>query len=94
MSENVLIALITLTGTMVASGLTLIGVVVTVKGQGKKQGRDIERKLEIHQAVTDAKIEELTREVRMHNDFATKIPQLKAEIEAINEKINIYHRKD
>lgn len=90
MSDNIVIALITLAGTIIASGLTLVGIIV----QGKKQGKEIERKLEIHQAVTDTKIEELTYEVRRHNDFATKIPQLKSEIEAINEKINIYHRKD
>lgn len=93
LSDNIMIALITLAGTIVASGLTLVGVIVTVKSQGKKQGADIEKKLEIHQAVTDTKIDELTYEVRRHNDFATKIPQLKSEIEAINEKINIYHRK-
>ena len=92
-SDNILIALITLAGTVITGGMTLVGVIVTVKNQGKKQGKDIEKKLEIHQAVTDTKIEELTYEVRRHNDFATKIPQLKSEIEAIHEKINIYHRK-
>lgn len=94
MSDNILIALITLAGTVITSALTLAGVIVTVRSQGKKQGKDIEKKLEIHQAVTDTKIEELTYEVRRHNDFATKIPQLKSEIEAIHEKIDIYHRKD
>ena len=90
MSDNIVIALITLAGTIIASALTLVGIIF----QGKKQGKEIERKLEIHQAVTDTKIEELTYEVRRHNDFATKIPQLQSEIEAIHEKIQIYHRKD
>lgn len=94
MSENIVVALITLAGSIVASLFTLVGVVVTVKNQGKKQSSEIEQKLEVHQAVTDTKIEELTYEVRRHNDFATKIPQMQSEIAAIHEKIEILHRKD
>lgn len=43
-------------------------------------------KLEKHQAVTDAKLEALTVEVRKHNNFATEIPVIKNDIK------NIYYR--
>lgn len=77
--------------TIIASAITgvlaLAGVVITTM-QGN---RKIERKLEIHQSVTDCKIEELTREVREHNNFARRMPVVEAQIKGINEKINILH---
>lgn len=48
---------------LVAGGLTLIGTVLTVSSGQKKT----EQKLQTAQAVTDCKIDELTREVRLHN---------------------------
>ncbi|MFQ8776828.1 MAG: hypothetical protein ACLR78_04615 [Roseburia sp.] len=54
--ESIITALIT-------GGLTLIGTVMTVSSGQKKT----DHKLEMAQAVTDCKLDELTREVRMHN---------------------------
>lgn len=39
------------------------------------------------QAVTDTKLEELTREVREHNGFAQKIPVMQEQIKVINHRI-------
>lgn len=39
------------------------------------------------QAVTDERISELTREVRMHNDFATRIPVIEEKIDVANHRI-------
>ena len=39
------------------------------------------------QAVTDTKLEELTREVREHNGFAKRIPVLEEQIKVINHRI-------
>lgn len=39
-------------------------------------------------AVTDVKIEELTREVRKHNSFAEKIPVIEEQIKAANHRID------
>jgi septation ring formation regulator EzrA len=44
------------------------------------------------QAVTDEKIENLTREVRKHNNFAEKIPVIEESIENIKEKVNYFHK--
>ncbi len=63
--------------------LALAGVIITNISSNKK----IEKKLEIAQAVTDCKIEELTREVREHNNFAHRMPVVEEQIKVINHRI-------
>ena len=63
--------------------LALIGVIITTLESNKK----IDIKLEKAQAITDCKLEELTREVRSHNNFAEKIPVLEEQIKALDKKI-------
>ena len=63
MSEAIFVALIT-------GGLSLLGVVVTCLATARKN----ENAMRISQAVTDTKIQELTREVRLHNGFAQRLP--------------------
>ena len=77
----------TIIAAAISGGLALIGVVITTMQSSRK----IERKLEIHQAVTDQKIEDLTREVREHNNFAKRMPALEQKVNGIDEKIHIYH---
>lgn len=38
-------------------------------------------------AITETKLEELTREVREHNNFARRMPVVEKEIEVINHRI-------
>ena len=47
----------------------------------------LEAKLDKAQAVTDTKIEELTREVRAHNNFAQRVPVLEEQIKVANHRI-------
>ena len=63
--------------------LTLAGVIITSASSNKK----IEKKLEIAQAVTDCKLEELTREVRQHNNFAQRVPVLEEQMRVANHRI-------
>ena len=76
MTEAVVTSLIT-------GGLSLIGVVVTCIATSRKA----ERNTAVAQAVTDTKIEELTREVRAHNNFAQRMPVVEHEIKVINHRI-------
>lgn len=76
MSEAIIVALIT-------GGLSLAGVVVTCLATAKKS----EKAQAVAQAVTDTKIEELTREVRMHNGFAQRMPVVEEQIKVINHRI-------
>ena len=76
MSESILVALIT-------GGLSLIGVVITCLATAKKN----ETAMKVSQAVTDTKIEELTREVRQHNNFAQRMPVVEEQIKVINHRL-------
>lgn len=68
---------------LVAGGLALIGTVLTVSSGQKKT----EQKLQTAQAVTDCKIDELTREVRLHNNFAQRVPVIEEQVKGINHRI-------
>ena len=45
------------------------------------------------QAVTDTKIEELTREVREHNNFARRMPVLEERVETLGKQIEKLEKK-
>ena len=57
---------------LITGGITLLGVLIS---NGKAQ------------AVTDTKLEELTREVREHNNFARRVPVVEELIKVINHRI-------
>ena len=63
--------------------LSLIGTVIAVLAANNKTNN----KLEVSLAVTDTKIEELTREVRLHNNFAQRMPVVEEQIKVINHRI-------
>lgn len=46
-----------------------------------------------NQAVTDTKIEELTREVREHNNFAKRMPVVEEQIKVVNHRIEDLEKK-
>ena len=71
-------------GAVISGCLSLIGVVVSNVLSARKQ----DAKMQIAQAVTDAKIEELTREVRLHNGFAQRMPVVEEQIKVINHRLN------
>ena len=84
MNDAILTALIT-------GGLSLIGVVITCLATARRS----ENNLRISQAVTDTKLEELTREVRQHNNFAARMPVVEEQIKVINHRLSdleTYHR--
>ena len=81
MTEAVLVALIT-------GGLSLSGVVVTCLATARKS----EKNTAVAQAVTDTKIQELTREVRLHNGFAQRLPVVEEQIKIINHRLTDLER--
>ena len=83
MSEAILVAVIT-------GGLSLAGVVITCLATASKT----EKAQAVAQAVTETKIDELTREVRAHNGFAERIPVLENKVKALEHrvgKLEVYH---
>ena len=83
MTDAILVALIT-------SGLSLLGVIITCLASQ----RQIQKNIEISQAVTKNTLDELTREVREHNNFAKRMPVVENEISHIKNEISrlqLYH---
>ena len=76
MDSNIIVAII-------MGGLSLMGVIVTNSASNRK----VEHKIETAQAVTDTKLEELTREVRTHNNFAQRVPVLEEQVKVVNHRI-------
>ena len=77
------VALIGAGATVIVGVLTLIGVIVTNKSANEKMNTDVHHHLETAQAVTDTKIDELTREVRKHNGFAERMPVIEEQMKEI-----------
>ena len=83
MSEAIAVALIT-------GGLSLVGVIATCLVTARRN----EISLKVSQAVTDTKIEELTREVRQHNGFARRMPVVEEQIKVINHRLTDLERSE
>ena len=82
MSEAVIVAIIT-------GVISLIGTVLTVFATSSKTQATIQ----IQQAKTDTKIDELTREVREHNNFARRMPVVEEQIKVANHRIEALEKK-
>lgn len=85
MSEGIAIALIT--------GLFSFGAsLLANSSSNKKLVTDLKLEVTKNQAITDTKIEELTREVREHNNFAKRMPVVENDIKHIEQEIRNYHK--
>lgn len=71
--ESIIVALISGGVAIISGGITLVGVMIA---NGKSQ------------AVTETKLDALTREVREHNNFARRVPVMEEQIKVINHRIN------
>jgi outer membrane murein-binding lipoprotein Lpp len=78
---------------VISGGLSLAGVVITCLATSKKN----ETTVKVAQAVTDTKIDELTREVRLHNGFAERIPVMEHQIKTLTNEVKElkgYHKPE
>lgn len=88
MNESIVVALIT-------GGLSLIGVVVTGIIGNRKTTNEVTHRLEVHQAVTDTKIEALREEVNRHNNVVERTFKLEgqmAECQHDIKDLKAYHK--
>lgn len=76
-------ALIGAFASIIVGGFSLIGVIITNRSSNRK----IEHKLEMAMEVQNYKTDELTREVREHNNFARRMPVIEEQIKVINHRI-------
>lgn len=76
METEIIVAIIT-------GGLALIGVIVSNLATARRTSEDIHTS----QAVTNERLEELTREVREHNGFAKRMPVVEEQIKVLNHRV-------
>lgn len=88
LNEAIIVAIIT-------GGAAIIGNIITARKSSQEMAhkleinqREMAHKLETQQAVTDTKIEELTREVRAHNNFAQRMPVAENDIASLKKTVN------
>jgi TolA-binding protein len=77
---------------VVTGVFSLIGVAITNSYSNNKMHNE----MKTSQAVTDERLKELTREVRTHNDFATRIPVIEEKLKRANiriENLEKYHKQ-
>ena len=75
---------------LITGGLALVGTIISNKSTENK----IQQQLVVNQAVYDTKLEELTREVREHNNFAKRMPVVENDIKHLQDevqKLEDYH---
>ena len=73
----------------ITSGLTLIGVIIT----NMRNSQILENKLTTSQAVTEAKLDRLTEDVRRLDNFASSIPVMERDIETLNRRVDALEEK-
>ena len=84
-------ALIAAGAAVVVGVLSLVGVMIT----NSRSNNRMQSEMRTTQAVTEERIDELTREVRAHNNFAFEIPVLKEQLKSIKrriEELEKYHK--
>ena len=74
----------TIISALIAGGLALVGTIISNKSTENK----IQQQLVVNQAVYDTKLEELTREVREHNNFARRMPVVENDIKHLQDEIH------
>lgn len=77
---------------LITGGFSILAVALTNSRANDK----MQTEMKTAQAVTKEQIKELTREVRTHNDFATRIPLLEQEIENLKCRVAAleeYHKQ-
>ena len=77
---------------LITGALALAGVIIS----NMMAARKTEAAMKVNQAVTDTKLDELTREVREHNNFAKRMPVVEEQIKVINHRISDleqYHKQ-
>lgn len=69
---------------LITGGCSVVGVIITTLTTSRRT----EQRMATAQAVTDTKIEELTREVRAHNNFAQRVPVLEEQLRVANHRLS------
>ena len=97
MTEAVIVAIITgacaIIAQLLISKASAKDLFSKLDKQSELADQQLDAKIQKWQAVTDTKIEELTREVRKHNNFAERVPVLEEKISVAHQRISDLERR-
>ena len=97
MSDAIIVAIITgacaVIAQLVISHKSSSDLYAKLDKQSELSDANLKAELMKFEAVTNTKIEELTREVRLHNGHAEKIALLQAEDKRLNERMKVLEQK-
>lgn len=80
----------TVLASLITGALALAGVMLTNAQAGERTRSQLER----NQAVTDTKLDALTREVREHNNFARRIPVVEEQLSALRGRVDALEKEE
>lgn len=86
MSDTIIVALI-------SAMVTLIGVIFNSRANYSRLMAELDKRLSVYEARTNERIEELTREVRDHNNFARRMPVLESQVSDLTRRIDQIERR-
>lgn len=73
---------------LISGGLALIGTVITVNASQKKTQTAVENTMKTELAVMNTKLENLTKEVEKHNNFAERVPRLEGDLQTVKQDVH------
>lgn len=80
MNEAIIVAIISAVG-------TLVGVILSNKSMLDKQQAQLDRELAVYQARTNERIDELTREVREHNEVVKRTYAMEEQLKGLSARV-------
>lgn len=78
---------------VITGAVSILVTVITILATTKKQTAAMQTEIKVSNAVHDTRIDELTREVRKHNNFAERLPVVEEKIKVINHRLEDLERR-
>ena len=98
MSEAIIVALVMAAGSIIAqvivSNKTTSDLMSKLDKQSEIADKELDKRIAVYAAGTDQKIEELTRTVREHNNFARRMPVVEEKIDALEKRLDKVENND
>ena len=77
-------ALIAAGSAVIVGAMSLVGIVIT----NSRANNKMQYNIKTSQALTDQRLDDLTREVRAHNEFASRVPVLEEQMKVVNHRLH------
>lgn len=92
MTDAITVALVAGGCSVVVGILSFIGQLIISNRTQAISMKEIDAKVEQLSAVTNVKLDELTREVREHNNFAKRVPLLEVQVDYMGKQIEVLQK--